>query len=169
MIRSLGVPLLAAVILCAACSTGGKHGAATPTTLAATSLNAAQRRALATQYMTIATVGNRGLDRAFDALEGPDKNHLTAARADLRRAAAIERTFDRGLETIVFPRAIEATARALVGVNEARATLTSEATASTSLRQLRGYETRLTAANATLEGQVKNLRSELGLPPPETS
>jgi hypothetical protein len=123
----------------------------------------------AAKYLAVATVGNRGLDRAFDALDGRDHDNLAGARADLRGAAETERTFDRGLSGIAFPSAIETTARALIGVNEKRATLASTAAASTSLVEIHGYERQLSAANAAVEKQVRTLRKQLGLPPPDTS
>jgi hypothetical protein len=151
MTRSPAGPLLVVVMLAAGCS--GAH---------------APRHGLAARYLAIATVGNHGLD-ALDKLAGPDHDHLVAARTDLRDAAATERRFDRSLLAIVFPPAIEATVRALVSVNESRATLTTEAAASTSLQQLVRYEQRLSTANGAVEQQVKTLRRQLGLPPPETS
>jgi hypothetical protein len=122
----------------------------------------------AAQYSAIATDGNRGLE-VLDKLKERDRNDLVAARTDLRDAAATERRFDRSLLTIALPPAIETTARALVRVNESRASLTTEAAASTSLAQLHGYEQQLSVANATVEREVRALRSQLGLPPPETS
>ena len=122
----------------------------------------------AAKYLAVAVVGNRGLDHAFDALDERDHDNLVAARADLRAAAEIERTFDRSLLTIAFSPAIEETARALARVNEARAAVASKASASTSLDALHGYEGQLSAANAAVEKEVKTLRHQLGLPPPET-
>jgi predicted ATPase len=118
--------------------------------------------------LAIATAGNRGLDRAFHGLDGPDHADLVAARADLHDAAATEHRFDRSLLAIVFPSAIEATAHAVVGVNEARAILTAKAAVSASLQQLRRYEQQLSAANEAVVQQVRILRTQLGLPPAET-
>jgi hypothetical protein len=118
--------------------------------------------------LTIATVGNRGLDRAFHALDGPDHGDLVAARADLHDAAATERLFDRSLLAIVFPSPIEATAYAVVRVNEGRAAFTSKAATSGSLQQLFRYQPQLLAANDVVVQQVRILRTQLGLPPAET-
>jgi hypothetical protein len=160
MIRSRVLSLLVIVVLGAACS-GRQSSAANPSN--------AQLRDLAARYSAIATVGNQGLDRAFTALDGPDRDHLPAARADLDAAATTERGFDRSLLAIVFPSAIEATVAAVVRVNETRANLTAHAAASTSLQQLRGYNPRLSAANDAVVQQVRTLRKQLGLPPAETS
>ena len=86
-----------------------------------------------------------------------------------RVAAEIERTFDRSLMTIAFSAAIEETARALVRVNDARVAVASRAADSPSLEALRACEAQLSAANAAVEKQVKLLRNQLGLPPPDTT
>jgi hypothetical protein len=125
--------------------------------------------ALAARYLAIAQAGNRRLEHDFDGLEGRDGNDLAAARADLRDAAATERLFDRRLLAIAFPPRIEQIVRMLYAANQARAELTDVAAASVSLRQLREYQRRLDAANGPVEDAVQVIRSQLGLPPPETS
>lgn len=150
--------------------------AAIPVILAACSGSAApsrspapSRQALAASYLAIAEAGNHRLEIDFNGLHGRDRHHLAAAEADLRDAAATERLFDRGLLALAFPPATEATAWVLFRVNQARASLTLRAAASTSLSQLDGYEQRLDAANGPVEREVKLIRRQLGLPPPETS
>ena len=169
MIRSQVLPLLLVATLGVACGGAHTRAANTPTTPPPTGAAEAQLRGLAARYSAIATVGNRGLDHAFDSLNGPDRDHLVAARADLDGAAATERMFDRSLLALALPSAIEATARAVVRANEARANLSAEAATSESLLQLRGYETQLSAANDAVVQQVRILRKQLGLPPAETS
>jgi hypothetical protein len=144
----------------------GQPTAATPTGQAA---SPAQLKIAARRYLAIALPANQRLEDDFDGLEGPDRNNLAAAKADLRDAAATERLFDWRLLALPLPPPTKAVARQLVNVNQARARLTATAAASTSLRQLRGYERRLTAANAPVEGAVRVIRSQLGLPPPATS
>jgi hypothetical protein len=134
-----------------------------------TAPTAAERRALAARYLAIAQPANRQLDRAFNGLAASENNDLAAAEADLRSAAVTERRFDRQLITITFPPETEPIVRLLFDVNEARAALTEAAAASVSLRQLHGYQPRLDAANQPVEDAVKVIRSQLGLPPPETS
>ena len=121
------------------------------------------------QYLAIANAGNEALERDFDALEGPDADDLAAAHADLQDAAATEHRFDRRLDAIAFPPAIEATANALIKVNEDRAALTTRAAATPSIAGLREFEKQLDAANEPVEVQVKLIRRQLGLPPPDTS
>ncbi len=127
------------------------------------------RRALAAQYLTIASAGNRRLELDLDPLETRDRNDLAHARADLRDAAATERLFDHRLLRIAFPSETERVARDLYRVNQARARLTAAAAASTSLGQLHAYEPRLDAANGPVERAVRTIRRQLGLPPPSSS
>ena len=60
-------------------------------------------------------------------------------------------------------------ARVLVLSNQARAQLTTAAAGSLSLPQLQACRRQLTAANGPVEEAVGVIRSQLGLPPPDTS
>jgi DNA-binding GntR family transcriptional regulator len=140
---------------------------ATPRSLAATT---AELRAMAAKYMAIAQPANRELDHEFDGFSDHVKDgELAAAQADLRAVAATERRFDRQLIAIRFPPRTEPFVRLLYRVNQARAELTSTAAAATSLRELRGYQRRLDAANEPVEDAVRVIRGQLDLPPPDTS
>jgi len=141
-----------------ACACGSSKGSATPTT----------GRSLAARYLAIAEAGNDALEHDFDALEAGDANDLRAARPELLRIAATERRFDRRLLALALPPPMATTARALVRANEARASLTALAASSTSVAELQSFLTRMTAANPPVEDQVKTLRRQLGLPPPDT-
>jgi DNA-binding GntR family transcriptional regulator len=130
----------------------------------------AELRAMAARYMAIAQPANRELDHEFDGFGDHVKDGgLAAAQADLRAAAATERRFDRQLIAISFPPRTEPFVRLLYRVNQARAELTSTAAAATSLRELRGYQRRLDAANEPVEDAVRVIRGQLDLPPPDTS
>lgn len=124
---------------------------------------------LAARYLAIALPANRRLEVDFDGLKDHERDDLPAAVADLNAAAATERQFDRNLLSLTLPPAVKAMARLMVSANQARARLSSEAARSTSLAQLRGYQRRLTAANAPVEDAVRVIRDQLGLPPPQTS
>ena len=166
-----GLVLAGAALLAAGCTGASGPAAAGPASRAAPAVPAispAQRKMAARAYLAIARPANRRLDADFDGL-GDHRNDLAAAKADLRDAAATERQFDRRLLALQLPAATETVARLLVTANQARARLTTAAAASTSLSQLHRYEPRLTAANAPVEEAVRVIRSQLGLPPPETS
>jgi hypothetical protein len=140
-----------------------------PASTAPAALSAAARRALAARYLAIAQPANHQLDHDFDGLKDHEGDNLAAAEADLRAAAATERRFDRQLIAITFPPPAKPIVRLLYTANQARAALSITAAATTSLRQLRGYQTRLDAANEPVEEAVRVIRSQLGLPPPDTS
>ena len=168
-----GVALGCAALLAAGCSGAGRPAAAPPAQAsqaapAGQAISPAQRKAAARSYLAIALPANRRLETDFDGLDD-HRGNLAAATADLRDAAATERQFDRRLLALTLPPATETVARQLVTANEARARLTTAAAASTSLSQLHRYEPRLTAANKPVEDAVRVIRSQLGLPPPETS
>ena len=147
--------------------TGAAPRSATPRSSAATT---AELRAMAAKYMAIAQPANRQLDHEFDGFGDHVKDGgLAAAQADLRAAAVTERRFDRQLIAIRFPPRTEPFVRLLYRVNQARAELTSTAAAATSLRELRGYQRRLDAANVPVEDAVRVIRGQLDLPPPDTS
>jgi len=166
-----GLVLAGAALLAAGCAGPGRPASAapgSPAAPAAQTLSPAQRKTAARSYLAIALPANRRLETDFD---GVDDNHsnLAGAEAALRDAAATERQFDRRLLALKLPAATETVARLLVTANEARVRLTTAAAASTSLSQLHRYEPRLTAANRPVEDAVRVIRSQLGLPPPETS
>jgi hypothetical protein len=169
------VILACAALLAAGCTDAGRSATAAPAARrshaapAVPAVSGAQLRAAARRYLAIARPANRRLETDFDSLEGRDRDNLAAAQADLRDAAAAERLFDWHLLGVKLPPAAAAVARLMVNANQARAQLTARAAASTSLRQLRRYERRLTAANERVEEPVRVIRSQLGLPPPETS
>ena len=127
----------------------------------------AELTAMAARYMAIARPANRELDHEFD--DHIKDGDLAAARADLRAAVVAERRFDRQLIALSFPPRTEPFVRLLYRVNQERAELTSTAAGVTSLRELRGYQRRLDAANEPVEGAVLVIRAQLGLPPPDTS
>jgi hypothetical protein len=177
-----------AVLLAAGCASGQLPGPAVRSTTATpaaavtpvpastvpagtapAALSAVGRRALAARYLAIAQPANHQLDHDFDGLKDHEGDNLAAAEADLRAAAATERRFDRQLIAITFPPPTEPIVRLLYTANQARAALSMTAAATTSLRQLRGYQTRLDAANEPVEEAVRVIRSQLGLPPPDTS
>jgi hypothetical protein len=164
----------AVAVLAAGCSGGPAKPASTgrPVTShpATAGLAAgARRKALAARYLAIARAGDKRLEVEFDRLHKEDRLRLAAAHRDLREIAATERLFDQRLLGIPFPAATERIARFLDWVNQARASMTAAAASSPSLARLHAEERRLTEANKPVEQAVAILRSQLGLPPPETS
>jgi hypothetical protein len=126
-------------------------------------------KALATQYLTIAAPANRQLDREVDAYNDQARRNLTVAESALRAEAATERRFDQLLLTIRFPARIAATAHALARINQGRIDLTELQAESTSLAGLQSFTAGHQAADAAVEVQVRAIRRQLGLPPPDNS
>jgi len=70
---------------------------------------------------------------------------------------------------IPFPLAIAATARALIRANQRRAVLAGRQARSSLVAVLVSFTSRHRAADAAVEAQVRIIRQELGLPPPQAS
>jgi hypothetical protein len=153
------VVLVGATLLTAACARGN------PPVVSPS----AARSTPAAQYLHLAEPSNRRLERDFDRLAGPDRDHLGAALVDLRDAVSTERAFDRDLLRLSLPAPVEVTAHDLVRANESRIKLTSAMSAYHSLWQLRRGERGLESADAAVEVPVRSIRQQLGLPPPPTS
>jgi hypothetical protein len=126
-------------------------------------------KALAKAYLAIAEPANHRLDVEVDKYVDERHHDLAAAEAALRAQAATERRFDRDLAKIGFPPAIAATARALIGVNEIRARMAEREAQARSISELLSFGNQHKLADAQVEAQVKVIRVQLSLPPPETS
>jgi len=160
----VGISVLAAALsLLTGCSSSGSGGSSVTRDQTAQTAPMAQ---VAQRYLVIAVPANKELDTSFDALDDHDDD-LVASADLLRRIAATERQFDHDLLALRLPGTLGATASALVQVNEARANLTDDARSAASLDSLHRYEIELDALNAPVEDQVRLLRNELGLPPPD--
>jgi hypothetical protein len=126
-------------------------------------------RDLAGAYLAIATPANRQLDQEVDSYGDHARGDLGAAESALRAEAATERRFDQLLLRIKFPTRIDATARALVTVNQHRIALTELQAQSASTAGLRSFTSSHRSADAAVEAQVRIIRRQLGLPPPASS
>jgi hypothetical protein len=155
------------VILAAGgCASGAPARSISPTSSPSES---ASIRSLAARYLAIAEPANDRLDVEVDAYADNARHNLAAAESALRAEAATEHKFDRQLAAISFPPGIEATAQALIRVNEIRVKLTLKQAAANSIAALLSFTATHNAADAELEAQVRFIRSELGLPPPKSS
>jgi hypothetical protein len=172
-----GSVLLGTALLAAGCASSGpparspasQSTASRSPAARGTATTTAELTAMAARYLAIARPANRELDHEFDGFDDHIKDgDLAAARADLRAAVVTERRFDRQLIALSFPPRTEPFVRLLYRVNQARAALTSTAAGVTWLRELRGYQRRLDAANEPVEAAVRVIRGQLGLPPPDT-
>jgi hypothetical protein len=126
-------------------------------------------QALAAAYMAIARPANHRLEVAVDSYNRLSHTNLAWAEADLRDEAATESWFDQRLLKIAFPPAIGAVARALVSANNERISLTKLQSRASTIAQMLALNKRHRAADAAVEAQVRIIRKDLGLPPPENS
>ena len=166
---ALGPAAVVCLVLGAAGCGPPHHPGARPSDRPSASSAAPSVRALAADYLAVAKPANHRLDVEVSAYAKHASHDLAAAAAALRAQAATERHFDRQLAAIPFPPAIAATASALIRVNEIRARLTEHQAAATSIPALLSFADSHKAADAEVEAQVRVIRAELGLPPPESS
>ena len=126
-------------------------------------------KALAAAYMAIAEPANHRLDKEVDSYNDHARENLAIAEADLRGEVATERWFDQRLLKIAFPAAIATTAKALVRANDQRIALTIKQARAMTVSELLAFNARHRAADAAVEVQVRIIRKQLGLPPPDNS
>jgi hypothetical protein len=123
----------------------------------------------AERYLAIANPANHSLEVSNNAYKKDELGNLAAAKSDLRAEVATETLFDTRLAQIPFPLSDASIVRALIAANQQRGALTARQARSASLAQLRSLDARHQATDAAVEGQVRQLRKALGLPPPSTS
>lgn len=129
----------------------------------------AANQSAAERYMAIALPANHQLDKEVDSYNAHAHHDLAAAEAALRAEAATERWFDQRLLKIAFPPTVAATAMALVRVNDRRIALTRQQARAETIARLISLDARNRAADAAVEVQVRIIRKQLGLPPPDNS
>jgi len=123
--------------------------------------------ARARSYLAIANPANRVLDISFDALDD-HAGDVGASAPLLQTIASTERGFDKQLAALQLPAPMDAVATELVRVNEARADLTARPMIATTSDELKRDVFDIEAMNVPVEVQVRALRKDLGLPPPDT-
>ena len=169
----VAVVVLMLGLLAAGCASGRRAGTAGQTASHGAMPGMGARpgvmRTLASAYLAAAGPANHRLDGEVDGFTDHEHGDLAAAEADLRAEAATERRFDHLLRMIPFPRAIAATADALIGANQRRVALTEWQARSSSVAALVSFTSRHRAADAAVETQVRIIRRALGLPPPQAS
>lgn len=131
-------------------------------------LSAARKRKLARQYLAVAEPANKALDHQVDAFDDARHDDLAKAIAALHGQARAERGFDRKLAAIAFPPPVDLTAHLLILANQERIALTLTEAKATSLAGLAAFRKRHASADAAVERQVRLIRKQLGLPPPDT-
>ncbi len=125
------------------------------------------KKRLAAAYIAIALPANRRLEKENDSYEENEHDNFVIAKRDLRDEIATEREFDTQLLKIDFPANVSEIAWDLVQANNHRIALTERQSRTATIAKLRAFDQRHKAADAAVEVQVRIIRRELGLPPPD--
>jgi hypothetical protein len=120
---------------------------------------------ISSQYTDVAAPADQALTAEANGYTHNRRHHLAAARSDLRKEAKTEASFDNQLALITFPGAAGTAADVLLQADKKRIKLISLQAQSTSLRQLRSFNSADQATTAAVEVQVGRIRQALGLPP----
>lgn len=164
------VSSLSAILVIAGLSyalgTGQRHEAALAAagcvpSLSPSGLQCTTWQALENEYTGILTPASQQLSVDAAAYTASEGHNLAAAEAALTAEVTSEHAFDTSLEAVTFPPPIAAMAKALVQADEARAKLTAEQAASSSLTQLRSFNDRVQAASAAVQADLKLIGTAL--------
>jgi hypothetical protein len=120
---------------------------------------------LISQYMAILAPASRQLNIDVAAYTASEGDNLAAAEAALTAEVTSEQAFDTNLAGIEFPPAIVPIAEALVRADQARAKLTAEQARSSTLTQLRSFNSRVQVASTAVATEMKLILNALHSPP----
>lgn len=120
---------------------------------------------IVSDYTTVASPADQALTAELGAYARDQVHNLPAARADLTNEAKTEVSFDNLLGDVAFPGAAATASAALVTADQAREKLIKLQAQAPTFRALRSFDTRVQAADAVVEVEVKLVREALGLPP----
>lgn len=119
---------------------------------------------IASLYANVAGPADRILAADFQAYGVNRLHNLAAAKSDLSNEVKAETAADSQLGTITFPPAADPHADQLTAADAKRISLIKLQLQATSLRKLRALDSRVEAASAAVDAQVKIMRADLGLP-----
>jgi hypothetical protein len=161
--------LIAAIIY--ALGTGGREQAALAAagcepTLTPPMQQCTTQPILASRYLAVITPATQQLNTDAAAYAASEGDHLAVAEAALKAEVTSERALDASLTAFAFPPAIAPLARALINANQARATLTAEQAASSSLTRLRSFNHQVQLADAAVQTEMKLVRTAVDTPLP---
>lgn len=116
-------------------------------------------------YVSVASPANQALAAEMDGYSKNLGHDLSAAKSDLMSEAQTEASFDNQLSQVGFPSAAETAETDLIQADQARAKLIKLQAQASSFTQMQSFSSRVQAADAGVEAQVKLIRQDLGLPP----
>jgi hypothetical protein len=120
---------------------------------------------IASLYSNLADPANRLLAADLQAYGVNRLHNLAAAKLDLSNEVKTDTAFDNQLSEITFPPAADPHADTLTALDAKRIELIKLQLKATSLRKLQALDSRVEAASAAVDAQVKIMRQDLGLPP----
>ena len=120
---------------------------------------------IASLYSNLASPADRALAAEIKAYAVNRDHNLAAAKLDLSNEVKAETSFDNGVGGITFPPAADPHNDQLIALDAKRISLIKLQLKATSLRKLQAFDSRVEAASAAVDAQVKIMRADLGLPP----
>jgi hypothetical protein len=120
---------------------------------------------IASLYSNLADPADRLLAADLQAYAVNRRQNLAAAKQDLSNEVKTDTAFDNQLSQITFPPAADPHADTLTALDAKRIKLIKLQLQATSLRKLQAFDSRVEAASAAVDAQVRIMRQDLGLPP----
>jgi hypothetical protein len=120
---------------------------------------------LARDYTAITNPADQQLSADVAAYNGSERRNLATAEAALTAQVSAENQMGTSLSRFPFPPAIAPTARALIKSDHALAALTAEQARSTSLAQMRSFNSRVMAASGVVQNEMALIHKEFASRP----
>ena len=121
---------------------------------------------MAAEYAAMLAPAGQQLTTDAAAYTANEGDHLAVAEAALTAEVAAERALGRSLAAFPFPPAIARLAKGLIQANQARAGLTAEQAASSSLTRLRSFNHQVQLADAAVQTEMKLVLAAVDAPLP---
>jgi hypothetical protein len=129
--------------------------------LVVTGLDCTTEQQLAGEYTKITTPAIQQLNADVAAYTASERHDLAAAESALMAQVTLAQALDRSLMRFPFPAAVAPQAKALMQAIDARVKLTTEQARSSSLGQLRSFNSRIQTASAAVRTDMKLVRKAL--------
>ncbi len=164
------ISLLCTVLVIAglgyALGTSGRHKAALAAAgcepnLSPSGLHCTTVAMLVGQYVKITTPAIQQLNTDRAAYTASERHRLAASKAALTAEVTAENALAASLTRFPFPPAVAPVARSLIQASHVRVKLTAEQARSSSLSQMRSFNSRVRLASATVQAEMTLLRKDL--------
>ncbi|HTZ91096.1 MAG TPA: hypothetical protein VMB74_01765 [Streptosporangiaceae bacterium] len=129
--------------------------------LVVTGLDCTTEQQLAGEYTKITTPAVQQLNADVAAYTASERHDLAAAESALMAQVTLAQALDKSLMRFPFPAAVAPQAKALMQAIDVRVKLTAEQARSSSLGQLRSFNSRIQTASAAVRTDMKLVRKAL--------